>query len=98
MHKLPQAHPEVMVIALFLLLHETPSLLIGETLLEALEDLDIGELALGKPSLGHNAQALPQHTKGLGTVGDDDDGLLHGGSGHLGGAVDELGRVELTSA
>lgn len=97
MDQLPETHAQVLV-PVDVVVQQAPRLLVGQALLEAAEDLDVGELALSEPGLGDDAQALAEHAKELGAVGDDHDGLLHRGPGHVGGTVDELGRVELAGA
>src|SRR5690606_3854357 len=62
MYQLPQAHADVLV-AIGLLVEGAPRLLIRQALLEPLEDVDVGELALGEPGLGDYAQPLPQHAE-----------------------------------
>ncbi|KAJ0369332.1 hypothetical protein COL154_002218 [Colletotrichum chrysophilum] len=96
-HKLPKVHAEILVAAL--LLGQQPALLLlRQALLEATQDLRVGELALGEPGLGDDAQPLAHHAKVLRRVGDDDDGLLDRRAGHVGGAVDQLRGVELPRA
>lgn len=77
MNKLAQTHAQVLI-SLRLLLQDTPGLFIREAFLEPVQDFDICKLALRKPGLRDYAQALSQHTKELGTIGDDDNRLLDG--------------------
>lgn len=75
--KLAQTHTQVLV-TLSLLLQDTPGFFIREAFLEPVQNFDICKLSLRKPCLRDYAQALSQHAKELGTVGDDDNRLLDG--------------------
>lgn len=75
--ELTQTHTQVLI-SLRLLLQNTPRFFIREAFLESVQDFDICKLALRKPCLCDYAQALSQHAKELGTVGDDDNRLLDG--------------------
>lgn len=96
-HELAQAEAEVLIAILALGQH-APGLLVGQALLEAAEDLDVCELALGEPGLCDDAQALAQHAERPGPVGDDHDGLLHRRPCHIGRPHLELRRVHLPRA
>lgn len=76
-NELAQTHAQVLV-PLRLFLQEASSLFICETILESLQNIDVCELALGKPCLRDDAEALPQHAKELGAICDDDNRFLHG--------------------
>lgn len=93
-HQLTQAHAEVLIAAL-LLRQEPALLLLGQTLLEAAEDLRVGELALREPGLRDDAETLAHHAKVLRRVGDDDDGFLDRRARDVGGPVQELRGIEL---
>lgn len=97
MNELAQAHTQVLIAAA-ISLKLAPRLFVRQALLEAAENLNVGKLALGKPGVGDHAQALAQHAKELRAVGNDDDGLLDRRARDVGGAVDELRRVELAGA
>jgi hypothetical protein len=74
---LAQTHTQVLV-PLCLLLQEASGFLIREAVLEPLQNFNICKLVLGKPCLCDYAQALSQHAKELGTVGNDDNRFLDG--------------------
>jgi hypothetical protein len=76
-NELPQAHAEILVLV-SLVIEQAPLLLIRQALLEPAQDFDVGEFSLGKPSLRDDTKALAQHAKGLGTIGDDNNGFLDG--------------------
>lgn len=77
---------------------QTPPLFVGQRLLEALEDLDIGEIPLSEPGARHHRQPLSQRAKGLRTIGDDDNGLLDRRPRHVGWPHEQLRRVYLPRA
>lgn len=70
----PQTHAQILVTAR--VLHDASSLFICEALLESPQDLSIGELALGKPSLGYDAEPFSQHAKELRAIRNHHDGFL----------------------
>ncbi len=88
MHKLPETHPEVLVSVYFIKL--TPLFLLCEALLKPAKNLGIAELALGKPSLGHDGQTLPEHTEGLWTVRYNHHCLLDGRPRYVGRPNEQL--------
>lgn len=88
MNHLPQTHTDILILVGFFL-QLPPGLLLSETLLKTLQNIDVGELALIEPRMRDNSQPLPQHTKGLGAVGDDYHGFLNGRARHILGTVDE---------
>ncbi len=69
-----------------------------ETLLEAAQDVRVGEVPLREPRRGHDAQALPQHAEAPGAVRDHHQGLLYRRAGHVWGAVEQRRRVDLPCA
>lgn len=97
MNQFPKAHAEVLI-SISLVVEEAPNLFICKALLKPSQNLNVGKLLLGEPGLCHNAEALTEHTKELGAVGNDHDGLLNGRACYVGRAVDELLRVELPCA
>lgn len=88
-NQFPKAHAEVLI-PVHLVVEQTLDFLVRQALLKSTEDLDVGELALGKPGLSHDTQAFAKHAKELGAIGDDHNGLLDSGSCNIGRAVDEL--------
>lgn len=76
MDEFAEAHAE-MLIAAALVVDGAPGLIGGQTLVEAAQNLGVGKIALGEPSLGDDAESLAQQSEELGAFGDDDDGLLH---------------------
>jgi len=96
-NQLPQVQAEVLV-AVDLVVQGSPLFLIGEVLLEAAQDVGIGELPLGEPGGRDHAQLFPQHAKELRRISHDDDGLLHRRTCHVRRPVEKLGGVHLPGA
>ncbi|CRK42187.1 hypothetical protein BN1723_016021, partial [Verticillium longisporum] len=95
--KLTQAHTKILV-AVLVGIEYAAALLVSKAVLEAAQDLRVGEVALSKPGLRDHAESLAHHAEELGTIGNDNDGFLYSGSGHIGGAIEQLGGIELASA
>jgi hypothetical protein len=93
----PQTHANILV-ALFLYDQTTPGFLVGQALLKALQDFNVGELALGEPCLCHDTEPFPKHSKRLWAVGNDNYGLLYGRASDVCWPVDKLGGIELPCA
>ena len=91
MDQLSERNAKVVVGLPFLVLEQG-----RKALREALQNLDIGEIPLRKPSRGHNPQLRLDSSKVLRTVTDDHDGLLHRTPCDLSRAVDQFACVQLS--
>lgn len=87
--QLPQIHTQILI-PILLPLH-----LLRQTLLKPFQNLRIAKLALRKPSLRDDAEALSQHAKVLRTVGHHHNGFLHRTARDICWAIYELGGVHL---
>ena len=72
--------------------------LLAQGFLEAAQDFGVGELTLGKPRRGHDAQALAQHAELLRRSGDHYNGLLHRRPRDVRGPREELRGIYLPRA